>query len=70
VVALALHCDGADGLLDTGEIVTRQLDVGRVQIFLQRVQLGGAGDRQRMLVAPRSTLSIKRKELAAARSRS
>ena len=44
-VAAALHFDLRGGVLDLGELVGRQLDVGSADVLPQAVQLAGAGDR-------------------------
>jgi hypothetical protein len=44
-VAAALHFDLRGGVLDLGELVGRQLDIGSADVLPQAVQLAGAGDR-------------------------
>jgi hypothetical protein len=44
-VALALDLNLGRGALDFGEVLRCQLDFRRAEVFLQPMQLGGAGDR-------------------------
>jgi hypothetical protein len=44
-VAIPLHLDVGEGILDLAKVVLRQFEGGRAEILLQAVRLGGARDR-------------------------
>ena len=44
-VAIALHRDGGERLVDLAKVLGLELDAGGADVFLEAVQLGGAGDR-------------------------
>ena len=56
-IARALHRDAVERAANLGQIVGRQRHAGRADIFLQPVQLGGAGDRAAGRRAARQTVS-------------